>query len=198
MKPSLQFLEKVVDDPDKIFNSVITRETNRRSGKKPLNYYFSQTNDNNDLEYESEDDNESHVSLIPPRSKEEYNMNDYSDEEEECNIRIDMNDDNNKDVKMNHTLDFLGVDYSEFKNEKTQNKKKTKTKTKTKPKFDGFKEEPVYDNKQGGFVIDIDFNSNINKKDTFKKNKPKKKRKIIVKEEPQFKKKNGGFTLDDI
>ncbi len=40
MKPSIQFLELLTPNPEKIFEHVIMIETNRRTGKRPLNYYF--------------------------------------------------------------------------------------------------------------------------------------------------------------
>ena len=45
MKPSLQFLELIAHNPEKLFESYITRELNRRQGKKPLTYYFQQHED---------------------------------------------------------------------------------------------------------------------------------------------------------
>ena len=43
MKPSIQFLEKIVKDPQKIFDKYINRELNRRKGKRPINAYFKET-----------------------------------------------------------------------------------------------------------------------------------------------------------
>lgn len=40
MKPSIQFLELLTDNPAKIFEHVIMIEQNRQQGKRPLNYYF--------------------------------------------------------------------------------------------------------------------------------------------------------------
>ncbi|CAH6421511.1 DNA polymerase family B [uncultured virus] len=42
MKPAKQFLSHMVIQPEKIFENVIIREQNRRGGKKPLSYFFSQ------------------------------------------------------------------------------------------------------------------------------------------------------------
>ena len=44
MKPAIQFLELIVDKPDKIFNEYIIREENRKSGKLPINYYLEGDN----------------------------------------------------------------------------------------------------------------------------------------------------------
>lgn len=46
MKPSIQFLEKMIKSPEKIFKDYIVRETNRRKGKKPISYYFEQMGEN--------------------------------------------------------------------------------------------------------------------------------------------------------
>jgi DNA polymerase elongation subunit (family B) len=40
MKPCMQFLELIVEKPEKIFNDYIIREENRKLGKAPIGYYF--------------------------------------------------------------------------------------------------------------------------------------------------------------
>jgi DNA polymerase elongation subunit (family B) len=40
MKPSIQFLELIVDKPERIFNEYIIKEENRKAGKMPIGYYF--------------------------------------------------------------------------------------------------------------------------------------------------------------
>ena len=40
MKPCIQFLELIVDNPDKIFKDYIVREENRKLGKAPIRYYM--------------------------------------------------------------------------------------------------------------------------------------------------------------
>jgi DNA polymerase elongation subunit (family B) len=40
MKPCIQFLELIVEEPEKIFNDYIIREENRKLGKMPIRYYF--------------------------------------------------------------------------------------------------------------------------------------------------------------
>jgi len=40
MKPAIQFLELIVDNPSDIFKQCIIKEMNRRTGKRPLSYYF--------------------------------------------------------------------------------------------------------------------------------------------------------------
>jgi DNA polymerase elongation subunit (family B) len=49
MKPSIQFLELIVDKPDKIFKEYIIKEENRKAGKMPIGYYM-QGDENNDDE----------------------------------------------------------------------------------------------------------------------------------------------------
>ena len=46
MKPSIQFLEKLVKDPKKIFDFYINKENNKRKGKRPINAYFNNDNTN--------------------------------------------------------------------------------------------------------------------------------------------------------
>jgi hypothetical protein len=50
MKPAIQILETMIHNPQIIFDSYINRELNRRSGKKPINFYFNNTN-NDDGDY---------------------------------------------------------------------------------------------------------------------------------------------------
>lgn len=40
MKPAIQFLDLIVNNPEKIFNEYIVKEENRKHGKMPINYYF--------------------------------------------------------------------------------------------------------------------------------------------------------------
>jgi DNA polymerase elongation subunit (family B) len=40
MKPCIQFLELLIDKPEKLFETCIIQEMNRRLGKRPLAYYF--------------------------------------------------------------------------------------------------------------------------------------------------------------
>ncbi len=47
MKPSLQFLELIAQNPDDIFNAYIVREQNRRSGTDPIMSHFQNTDCDN-------------------------------------------------------------------------------------------------------------------------------------------------------
>jgi len=44
MKPCMQFLELIVENPEKIFNDYIIREQNRKNCKAPIEYYFQGNN----------------------------------------------------------------------------------------------------------------------------------------------------------
>ena len=60
MKPSIQFLELLVNNPETIFDEYILREQNRRKGFKPVNYFFKTTNNSEDKEtinLEEDEDN---------------------------------------------------------------------------------------------------------------------------------------------
>lgn len=48
MKPCMQFLELIVEKPEKIFNDYIIREENRKLGKAPIRYYMQGDTVNDD------------------------------------------------------------------------------------------------------------------------------------------------------
>lgn len=48
MKPCMQFLELIVEKPEKIFNDFIIREENRKLGKAPIRYYMQGNTVNDD------------------------------------------------------------------------------------------------------------------------------------------------------
>lgn len=61
MKPSLQFLQHIDEKAKSIFETCIMKELNRRTGKRPLSYYFGMVNDDDpfgDVEDEDNDDDE--------------------------------------------------------------------------------------------------------------------------------------------
>jgi hypothetical protein len=145
MKPSLQFLEHVTENPEKIFETCIMKELNRREGKRPLTYYFNllqEMKQNKDDVFGEEDDNE----------------DDDSDD-----------DDNNHNSKFTFNFD-LDDEISDFEDEddapKIGKKKIVKNQTKTsikkqakspvkKPVKRVLNHKPVYDEKKGGFVVNI-------------------------------------------
>jgi len=58
MKPSIQFLELLVNNPDDIFNEFINREQNRRKGFKPLNYFLKNNEKENSMKTNKVDIND--------------------------------------------------------------------------------------------------------------------------------------------
>jgi hypothetical protein len=48
MKPSIQFLELIVEKPQKIFDEYIIKEENRKAGKLPIGYYMQGEEDENE------------------------------------------------------------------------------------------------------------------------------------------------------
>lgn len=125
MKPALQFLEKIVKKPEKIFEDAIVRETNRKKGLKPITFYLDIANmakHNNEKEDEDDEENED----------EEYSQAD--------NIA--------------HVLSKIVVDFDKpIQNINIKNKNKNK-KTNTKKKSVLPLNKPVA-SLTGGFVIDI-------------------------------------------
>ena len=69
MKPSIQFLELLVDKPEKIFDQYIKREQNVRKGFKPVNYYIKDANNNNNNNnnniFNMDSDSESESESVP-------------------------------------------------------------------------------------------------------------------------------------
>ena len=57
MKPSIQFLELLVNNPDEIFNEYIMREENRRRGFKPVNFFLKTKNKEGERNINLNDDN---------------------------------------------------------------------------------------------------------------------------------------------
>ncbi|ARF09771.1 DNA polymerase family B elongation subunit [Indivirus ILV1] len=116
MKPSIQFLQHLTDSPKKIFQDCIIKETNRRTGKKPLNYYFKMIGET-DFDEDPFDDND----------------DDNSDNSDESIHKLTCFDDGNIKVMPKQEP-------------KKQIKKKIKQVNETKS---------VYDNKKGGFILDM-------------------------------------------
>jgi DNA polymerase elongation subunit (family B) len=50
LKPAIQFLEYIVHEPERIFNAYINYELNRRAGLVPIRYYFSEIEDEQDVQ----------------------------------------------------------------------------------------------------------------------------------------------------
>jgi DNA polymerase elongation subunit (family B) len=98
MKPVVQFLDLIVDNPEQIFNNYIVREKNRRKKIKPIHHYInnnnehhyvSDNNDNNDnndiMDNVDTDDEDFDVQVIAkPKKKSKKKskiIDDISDDE---------------------------------------------------------------------------------------------------------------------
>lgn len=126
MKPAIQFLEHVVKSPEKIFDSYILRETNRRKGKRPISYYYKDIkNKNNNA------------------NNEDNKANDNSDD---CSI------DDNDNIFINDDIDTLKK-FVKKKNTR-KNTKKGKKKNIKSLKSSDVLHEVSYNKKKGGFVLD--------------------------------------------
>jgi DNA polymerase elongation subunit (family B) len=109
-KPSIKFLECLMDNPDKIFKEYIAREVNRRRGRKPLAYYFGKVTDSgNDAE------------------EEEFMIDDFGIKNDDFgNISDDESDDDIANIKKFKTTSNI------LKSVKTNKKTKSKSKSKSK------------------------------------------------------------------
>jgi DNA polymerase elongation subunit (family B) len=136
MKPSIQFLEHILNKPEDLFEQCIIKEMNRRMGKRPLGYYFNlkqSTNDESEISDEddediSDDDNSKindFIERITSRAKNE-----------DSGIKLD-NDSSKKIIKPKQLT----------KNTKTKVVKKIVKKV-SKPL-------QIYDDDSGGFVLEI-------------------------------------------
>lgn len=74
MKPAIQFLEHIIEDPEEIFKYWITREINRRKGIRPVEYYINMYNNSSGLDEYEQDDNDDENNL--GSLLETYNMHD--------------------------------------------------------------------------------------------------------------------------
>jgi len=52
MKPAVQFLELIVEKPDRIFNEYIIREENRKAGKLPIGYYLDDGKESDKIDFD--------------------------------------------------------------------------------------------------------------------------------------------------
>lgn len=133
MKPSMQFLQYLTDQPKKIFDDFINRELNRRVGKKPVNYYFN-------------------IDTYDPFREEEEGSNDESK-----NMVYLMNKDfscfDNDLIEIdNETIEEEVI--SVEKNAESSGKKKKRNPPKKNTKNNQIEEKVQFDIKKGGFVVD--------------------------------------------
>lgn len=153
MKPSLQFLEHVTENPDKIFETCIMKELNRREGKRPLTYYFNlleemKQNKDDVFGEESEDDeDDSDEDLENHDSKFTFNFDlddEISDQEEDS----DTPKIGKKKISVKQPAKIKTP-------VKAPVKAPVKTPVKTPVKKRVMNHKPVYDEKKGGFVVNI-------------------------------------------
>lgn len=155
MNPAIQFLEQVIENPEKIFESAIIRETNKRAGIKPITYYF----------------NLYHKKKID----EVFNDNDSPDEddEKETNQTVDIDEytidieNDSDDGTSNTKTEIPVVTKTVIKKEKSKITTKS-NKTVNKPKIQLSKkkqintklqtlgEETVFDEDTGEYKLDFD------------------------------------------
>ena len=107
MKPSLQFLKHIIIKPEKIFKHCIVTEMNRRTGKRPLTYYFnlldfSKMSDNSFADCENDEDADDYEDIYNDNNSKEFTcyddkINSYSKEIVKKNIIKKKK--NNKNIK---------------------------------------------------------------------------------------------------
>ncbi len=68
MKPAIQFLELLINNPETIFDEYILREQNRRKGFKPVNFYLTNNKDNSDSDNDLNSDDDLDELQLKPKS----------------------------------------------------------------------------------------------------------------------------------
>ena len=159
MKPSKQFLEHIIDDPEKIFLDVITKEMNRRKGKRPVSYYFKLLNeinkdDNEDDVFGENDDDGDDDDEYDNKDKLEYKkiftcMLDDDDNDHGDNKSIDIND--SDDVVIFKSKSNKSGKKKKDTAPKKNNQKKKVNKTKKKIELTN----SLFDDNKGGFILEI-------------------------------------------
>ena len=152
MKPSLQFLEHITDNPDKIFETCIMKELNRREGKRPLTYYFNlleEMKQNKDDVFgednEDDDDNDN------DNDNDTDNDNEENKYESKFTFNFDL-DDEISDQEEDSDTPKLGKKKI-VKNKSTKNQANVPAKNQTKKRV--LNHKPVYDENKGGFVVTL-------------------------------------------
>ena len=151
MKPSIQFLEHIINKPEEIFERCIIKEMNRRTGKRPLNYYFNilkeiqsqddifgDVEDDEDHEEDREDSHRNYIKKFTCYVDDIDNIDDIKISEED----IDEDDENTVD----YVIQKPKIGKKKINTQKKIIKKKVKRVTDT---------SQLYDNSKGGFVIDL-------------------------------------------
>lgn len=144
MKPSIQFLEHVVNKPDKIFEECIMKELNRRTGKRPLSYYFNiMTQDNTDPFADNDEDEDDDYDKYVNNYQSKFNP--YTEE-------INISDDD--EVETNNS-NGSEEEYIEQKAKSGKKPKSVNTKPKKKKTKQVTMNNTVFDGNKGGFILEI-------------------------------------------
>lgn len=145
MKPSIQFLQHLTDSPKKIFEDCIIKETNRRTGKKPLNYYFKMIG-----ETDFDDDPFGNNSNSNSNDSDDDNSVNFEDTED-----YEDYDNNKKNKKKQIPINKKGFSCYDDKKGKDEIQEIKPKKNISKKKKQVSKSKSVYDNKKGGFILDL-------------------------------------------
>jgi DNA polymerase elongation subunit (family B) len=130
MKPSLQFLELIVEKPEIIFDEYIIRETNRRKGMMPIDYIF-----NTQLNQDSEHDDDY---MVEDDDLDEHEIDKYEGDYGDQNFICEK-------------IDFDNLD-EELVKQRTPTKKKSIRKFKKKVTAN---EPQVFNELANGFEINL-------------------------------------------
>ena len=110
MKPSIQFLEHIATNPDKIFENYINKEINRRNKTTPVNGYMD-TNTNTNTNYNYDNDSNSSVIIGDDKCTTDKIVKKIkstkSTKSTKTNNIDDTNDNNNTNEKLNSSEDRL-------------------------------------------------------------------------------------------
>ena len=112
MKPSIQFLEHIATNPDKIFKNYINKEINRRNKTTPVNGYMdTNTNTNTNTNYNYDNDSNSSVIIGDDKCTTDKIVKKIkstkSTKSTKPNNIDDTNDNNNTNEKLNSSEDRL-------------------------------------------------------------------------------------------
>jgi DNA polymerase elongation subunit (family B) len=136
MKPAIQFLELLVENPTEIFEDFITRECNRRKGIKPINFYFNQYNKNNDQQNDKDIDEIKEENIIDVfNNPVEYNNDRTYGKKKKCGpIKKPIILENKKD-DINKLDGFVDIDNFDIKHTIPKKKIVKKKNTNSKKPF---------------------------------------------------------------
>jgi hypothetical protein len=176
-KPAVQFLEHVVKNPEKIFENYITREENRRKGKRPIQSFFKEDKDceedgkdGNDKDNDDSDDfnnlnnlnnfNNSIESYDSDNNDNSTNSKKYIKKKINKTKKFRINlDEENSSEKANL---FVKTEKIKLRRKKSKIKKKIKktkniikhTKMNIKVTKTNNNKGPKYSKKKGAFILD--------------------------------------------